>query len=276
MENIYLPEMAVVQEIKEETPQIRTLTIKMAKKQARSVLPGQFMELTIFGSGEFPVSVAAVLNPEATLIQTTIQQVGKATRETARLTPGSKIGIRGPFGNGYPLEAMQGRNICLVTGGVGLAAARQLINYIVANRNRFGEVILLHGARTPGDLIYKDFLFNAEDAHRNNISISVTVDQPDQNWNQTIGPVTELFKKVRVEADNTVAIVCGPGKMMNNVCAGLAQMGLPDDQILLALESRMHCGMGVCGHCAVGYKKVCVDGPIFAYGEVKNNLEKLI
>ncbi|MEQ8201002.1 MAG: FAD/NAD(P)-binding protein [Syntrophomonadaceae bacterium] len=276
MQNIYLPEVATIHEIKQETPKIRTLIIDLEKTQPMRILPGQFIELTVFGFGEFPVSVSGVLNPEGTRIQTTIQQVGKVTEETAKLSPGSKVGVRGPFGNGYPLEAMRGKNICLITGGVGLAAARSLINHILKNRDLFNKVQLLHGAKTPSDLIYREFLFNNEEAHKYRIDINVTVDRPNDRWSWRSGPVTELFNTAVVHADNTIAVICGPGKMIKNVSQHLIEMGFSDDQVLLALESRMHCGIGMCGHCAVGYKKVCVDGPIFEYGEVKNNLENLL
>jgi len=276
LNNLYMPEIALVEEIKDETSKIRTLSISLEKQQAMSILPGQFVELTIFGYGELPISVSAVLGPEGNRFQTTIQQIGKVSAETAKLSPGSKIGIRGPYGNGFPLDTMRGKNVCIITGGVGLAAVRHLINYIVENRDQYGKLHLLHGAKTPSDLIYKDFLFNKGKAEENKIQILVTVDQPDESWDQNVGVVTELFEKASVNTDNTVVVVCGPGVMMKFVSRALSEMGFCDDQILLSMENRMHCGVGMCGHCAVGSKRVCMDGPIFSYADVKNNLEKLL
>lgn len=275
MKNLYMPEIAVVEEIKDETPKIKTLSISLEKPQAMRIIPGQFIELTIFGHGEFPVSVSGVLDPEGNRFQTTIQQIGKVTAETAKLSPGSKVGIRGPFGNGFPLDTLRGKNICIITGGVGLAAVRYLINYILGSRDQYGELHLLHGAKTPSDLIFKEFLFNKEKAEEHRINLLVTVDQPDESWDQNVGMVTGLLKKAAVHSDNTVVVVCGPGVMMKFVSRVLSEMGFGDDQILLSMENKMHCGVGLCGHCAVGPKKVCVDGAVFSYADVKNNLEKL-
>ncbi|SHI81293.1 FAD/NAD(P)-binding protein [Desulfofundulus thermosubterraneus] len=274
MNNLYMPELALVEDIKEETSNIRTLTISLKSRKPFSVLPGQFVELTIFGYGEFPVSVSAVLGPTRDRLQTTIQRIGKVTKETANLSVGSTIGIRGPFGNGFPLAEMKGKNICIVTGGVGLAAVRYLINYIIENRDHYGKLQLLHGARTPGDLIYKDFLFNNEEAQEQGIEILLTVDQPDAGWEGHVGVVTELFKRTTLDPVNTMAVVCGPSIMMKFATQCLANMGFGDDQMLVSMERRMQCGMGMCGHCMVGQKRVCLDGPIFTYGSIKDALER--
>lgn len=274
MKNLFMPELALVEDIKEETPNIRTLTISLDSQKPLSPLPGQFIELTIFGYGEFPVCVSAVLGPKRDRFQTTIQRIGKVTKETASLSVGSMIGIRGPFGNGFPLAEMQGKNICIVTGGVGLAAVRHLITYIVENRNHYGKLQLLHGARTPGDLIYKDFLFNKEKAQEQGIEILLSVDQPDANWKGHVGVVTELFKETTLDPANTMAVVCGPVIMMKFATEHLANLGFSDNQILLSMERRMQCGMGMCGHCMIGQKQVCVDGPIFTYESIKEALER--
>ncbi|MFZ5648328.1 MAG: FAD/NAD(P)-binding protein [Bacillota bacterium] len=274
MKNLYMPELALVEDMKEETPNIRTLTILREGGKPLNSLPGQFVELTVFGYGEFPVSVSAVLGPTGDRFQTTIQRIGKVTKEIGSLGAGSTIGIRGPFGNGFPLAEMSGKNICIVTGGVGLAAVRHLINYIVENRDNYGKLQLLHGAKTPGDLIYKDFLFDREKAQEQDIEILLTVDQPDASWVGDVGVVTELIKKTTLDPANTVAVVCGPSIMMKFTSQCLANIGLADDRILLSMERRMQCGMGMCGHCMCGQKRVCMDGPIFTYGGIKDTLEK--
>lgn len=274
MKNLYMPELARVEDIKEETPNIRTLTISLEGQKPVNSLPGQFVELTVFGCGEFPVSVSDVSGPAGERFQTTVQRIGKVTKEIANLSAGSAIGVRGPFGNGFPLAEMQGKDICIVTGGVGLAAVRHLINYIVENRDQYGKLQLLHGARTPGDLIYKDFLFNKEKAQEQGIEILLTVDQPDAGWEGHAGVVTGLFKRITVDPARTVAVVCGPGIMMKFASQALSDVGFSDGRILLSMERRMQCGMGMCGHCMVGQKRVCLDGPIFTYGSIKDSLEK--
>lgn len=275
MKNLYMPELAVIEEIKDETPKSKTLSIALDKSEPMKIIPGQFIELTIFGSGEFPVSVSGVLDAEGNRFQTTIQQVGKATAETSKLSLGSKVGVRGPFGNGFPLETFRGKNICIITGGVGLAAVKYLANHILEDRDQYGEINLLHGAKTPSYLIFKELLFDKEKAEKQRINIHVTVDQPEDGWNGNVGMVTELLQKTEVPTENAVVVLCGPGVMMKFVSRALSEIGFSDEQILLSLENKMHCGIGLCGHCAIGPKKVCVDGAIFNYADVKNNVEKL-
>lgn len=272
MKNLYMPELAQVENVKEETPNIRTLTISLEGKKPFNSVPGQFIELTVFGYGEFPVSVSA-LGPGDSF-QTTVQRMGKVTKEIANLVAGSTIGVRGPFGNGFPVAEMRGKNICIVTGGVGLAAVRCLINCIIESRDDFGKVQLLHGARTPGDLIFKDFLFNKEKAKEQGIEILVSVDHADAGWDGNVGTVTSLFKQTTIDPANSIAVVCGPSIMMKFTSQHLAEMGFGDDKILLSMERRMQCGMGMCGHCMCGQKRVCKDGPVFTYESIKDTLEK--
>lgn len=276
MENIYMPELASVEEIKQETSNIRTLTISFKNQRSLDSSPGQFVELTLFGYGEFPVSIAGVLGPRKERFQITIQQRGKVTNEIQNLDVGSTIGIRGPFGNSFPMEEMKGKDIYLVTGGIGLAAVRYLLNHLLENRDQYGNLKLLHGARTPDDLIYRDnHIFQNEKDEKNGLEILMAVEHPESHWQGHVGVVTELFNKTEINPSNSIAAVCGPSVMMKSASMGLVDMGFNEDQIFLSMERRMQCGMGMCGHCMVGQERVCLDGPVLSYGGIKGALERI-
>ena len=276
MENIYMPDLASIVEIIEETPNTRTFTISLQDQQPIKAAPGQFVELTIFGHGEFPVSIVDVFGEAEEHFQATVQSRGKVTNEIKKLTVGSTVGIRGPFGNGYPLKDMEGKNILMVTGGIGLSAVRYLINRLLEKRDRYGNLTLLHGAKTPEDLIYRDRgIFKMQKTNGNELEIHVAVEKPDGRWKGHVGMVTELFDKTEISPDDTRVVICGPGVMMQHASAGLVGRGILANQIFLSLERRMQCGMGVCGHCTVGQKRVCMDGPVMSYGSIKDALERI-
>lgn len=276
MGNIYMPELALIEDIKDETQNIRTLTMTYENGKSFEALPGQFVELTIFGYGEFPVSIAAVLGTNRERFQTTIQQRGRVTNEVKNLTPGSIVGIRGPFGKGFPLGKMKGKGLCAVTGGVGLAAVRYLLDHILENRDQYGNLLLLHGARTPGDLIYRDTdIFEKGKAEKEGLEILVAIEHPDNSWKGHVGLVTELFKKTEIDPANTTAVVCGPSAMMKHATTALVDIGFNQDQIFLSMERRMQCGMGMCGHCMVGQKRVCIDGPVLPYRGIREAFENI-
>jgi NAD(P)H-flavin reductase len=276
MKNIYMPDLASVVEIVEETPDTRTFTISLQDKKSIKAEPGQFVEFTIFGHGEFPVSIAGVLGEGGKYFQATVQTRGSVTGEIGKLTVGSTVGVRGPFGNGYPLDDMEGKNILMVTGGIGLSAVTYLINRLLVKRDRYGSLILLHGARTPEDLIYRDAgIFNTRKTNGGGLEIRVAVERPDDGWKGHVGVVTALLAKTAITPKDTRAVVCGPGVMMKNASADLSERGIPDNRIYLSMERRMQCGMGVCGHCMVGQKRVCVDGPVLPYGSIRDALERI-
>jgi len=275
MRNVFMPDLAKIKDVKDETSDIRTLTISMENQGSFKATPGQFIEMTFFGYGEFPVSVSSVLDYNGSF-QTTVQQKGGATNQVKNLTIGATIGIRGPFGNGFSLDVMEGKDIYVVTGGIGLAAVWFLIDALTKKREQYGKLKLLHGARTPLDMLYKDSLvFNKDQAEKRGIEVFLTADSCDQEWQGNIGVVTELFDKVEISPNNAVAIICGPSIMMKFASQGLLDMGFKDSQLLLSMERRMQCGMGFCGHCMLGYKRACLDGPVFNYSEIKDALEKI-
>lgn len=276
MRNLYMPQIATVDAITDETPQIKTLTLTIQNGKGLNARPGQFIQLTIFGSGEFPVSIAPIYGTANKRFQTTVQKIGKVTKEIDNLSVGTKVGIRGPFGNGFPMEKLKGQDILLVTGGVGLSAMLHLIRHIMNKRRQYGKIKLLHGAKKPADIIYKDsdFLLN-KNTNKNELDIALTVDYPDPGWQGHVGVVTDLLKATNIVSGKTVAVVCGPSIMMKFAVVGLIDKGLKKNEIFLSMERRMQCGIGLCGHCMIGPKRVCLDGPIFSFEELSDSMEKI-
>ncbi len=186
---------------------------------------------------------------------------------------GDKVGIRGSFGNGFPVEKMKGSDVLIIAGGIGLAPLRSVIRYILANRAEYGEFTILHGARTPSDRLFKDELSRWADSSE--INLLETVDHPDSSWSGKSGVITTLFKGLTVDPGRTYALVCGPPVMYRFVILECLGRGIPDKQILVSLERHMKCGLGKCGHCQINGVYTCQDGPVFSFNQVKNLEEAL-
>jgi NAD(P)H-flavin reductase len=278
MSNPYLPNLALIKEITKESGNIRTFTVSFKDKTPFDPQPGQFVELSLFGYGEFPVSIAGVVDPSAGVFQVTVRPMGGVTESIADLKVNSTVGIRGPFGKGYPLEKLKSKDVILVAGGVGMASIKYLADYLLKNRNQYGRIILLYGAATPGDLLYQNnpSLYPSEKNQRT-LEAFVTVDNPDSAWKGNVGVVTDLIDKIKpvINIDRSIVAACGPSKMMKAVVDRFIQAGFKGEQLLLSFERRMQCGMGVCGHCMMGEKRVCLDGPVISFEDVKDTLETL-
>ena len=276
MKNPYMPELALITEIKEETPEVKTFTLSLRDGKPFKSKPGQFIELSVFGCGEFPASISAILDEKA-YFQTTLRRIGKVTQKFMDLQVNSTIGVRGPFGSGFPVEEMEGRNVLLIAGGVGLTSIKYLARYLLENRDSYGNLKLLYGAKTPSDLLFRDTfpLADKEEGGKKDLEVLLTVDEADEEWKGNIGVVTELFGKTDLNPENTSVAICGPSIMMKFATARLIDIGFDENQVFLSLERRMQCGIGMCGHCMIGQKRVCLDGPVFAYKDVKDTLERL-
>ena len=266
MKNPYIPDLAVIKGIKDEAPDVKTFKISF-KDGHLKYLPGQFIELTVFGYGEFPTSISSSPVPKKNHFEVTIKKIGDVTNTLHQLKIGSTIGVRGPFGNGFPLSAMKKKDVMIIGGGVGLAPLRSLIYYLLANREKYCDLKLLYGARTSDDILFKDEMKNWD------MEVCLTVDRATEGWTGNVGLVTTLFKWTEIKPENTVAVICGPPIMIKVVSDELLKMDFPEDRIIVSLERLMKCGMGICGHCNIGAKYVCKDGPIFAYGETMKFLE---
>ena len=236
-------------------------------------MPGQFAELSIYGKGESPIGIASSPTQQG-FVEFTVQRAGAivpglVTSALHDMDEGAQIGIRGPLGKSWPIEFLEKKNIVVVGGGFAFTTLRSLINYMLHkdNRSRFGEIIVIYGARTPGLLLYKDELALWE--KRDDIKSIITVDKGDETWKGRQGFVPAVCKEVAPSPANTVTVICGPPIMIKFTLPVFFDLGFSKENILTSLEMRMKCGIGKCGRCNVGYKYVCSDGPVFSLSELE-------
>ncbi len=249
---------------RQETADTMTFVLENADQALPAFAPGQFAMLTGFGVGEVPISVSGLEEgTEAALrLRHTVRAVGAVSGALCDVQPGQFVGVRGPFGTSWDLPSAEGGDVAIVAGGIGLAPLRPLVVAAAAHRDRFRRVVLLIGARTPGDLLCLDEL----DAWREaGIEVSVTVDRPADGWAGSVGVVTTLLGPAKLDPQGTVAFVCGPDVMMRAVADALVGLGLPAARVRVSLERTMRCGAGWCGHCQLGPFLLCRDGPVVTY-----------
>lgn len=258
------PVAHVVTDRWEETHDTFTLVLEQAV--VAPFLPGQFNMLYPFGIGESAISISGNPDDPERLIHT-IRRVGAVTEALGRLQPGDRVGVRGPFGSPWPIDDLDGGDVLFVAGGIGLAPLRPAIYRAGAMRSRFHRVILIVGARTPGDLLYAEEM--REWGARFEIQVEVTVDAPDDGWHGPVGVVTRLIPALDLDAESTTAMVCGPEIMMRFAADDLLAQGLGAGQVLVSMERNMKCAVGFCGHCQFGPFFVCREGPVFAYDRVQ-------
>ncbi len=227
--------------------------------------PGQFNMLYVFGVGEIAISISGDASDRTRLVHT-VRDVGAVSGALARLDVGSAIGVRGPFGTGWPVTAAAGCDVVFVAGGLGLAPLRPAIHHVLAERDRYGRISILVGSRHPDDLLYRREL---EDWRRRlDVDVAVTVDHADAGWHGNVGVVPSLIPKAAFEPSETIAFVCGPEVMMRFTAAALGEAGVPADRIFLSMERNMKCGIGLCGHCQFGPSFVCRDGPVMPFDAI--------
>ncbi len=256
---------ARVTTVQKETHDTFTLTLRPAEGQAlERFAPGQFSMLYVFGVGELPISISGDPEEPDQLIYT-VRSVGQATHSLVSRKPGEVIGVRGPFGTCWPLEAARGKDV-LIVAGIGLAPLRPAIYHILRHREDYVRLLVLYGARSPRDLLYRKQL--AEWAHLPESLVLVTVDYGGLSWRGHVGVVTTLFRHLRLHPAQTVALVCGPEVMMRHVVRQLEDRGVAPEDIYLSMERNMKCGVGFCGHCQLGPYFVCKDGPVFSYRQM--------
>jgi NAD(P)H-flavin reductase len=232
-----------------------------------SFAPGQFNMLYQFGVGEVPISISGDPGKPETLVHT-IRAVGPVTEAMAALKRGAVLGVRGPFGSAWPVDAAEGSDVVLVAGGVGLAPLRPAIYHILANRSRYGRFVILYGARTHRDILFRDQLERW--SSRLDTFVDVTVDRASGDWHGNVGVVTKLLVRRGFDPDNTVAMVCGPETMMRFTIQALNDEGVGDDRIHVSMERNMKCAVGFCGHCQFGGHFVCRDGPVFRFDRIED------
>jgi NAD(P)H-flavin reductase len=229
--------------------------------------PGQFSMLYAFGAGEVPISVSGGLGG-GQLVHT-VRAVGAATGAICDLEPGDSLGVRGPFGTAWPLADAEGGDVVVITGGIGLAPLRPAIEQLAANRDRYGSVSLLYGARSPEEMLYSETLDEWRGA---GIAVETTVDSAPSSWRGRVGLVTKLIDGAELEGERTTAFVCGPEVMMRFVSGALRDRGVRPEAIHVSLERNMKCAIGHCGHCQLGHRFVCKDGPVFSLDRIETLL----
>lgn len=272
MENPYIPFFMKIEDVILETEdrKIKTFILVFINKEDEkrfSYTPGQFAEVSVFGKGEAPFGMASTpTRPER--LEFSVSTIGVVTGALHNLKKGDVVGVRGPLGNGYPLERFKGKGLLLIGGGFGFSTLRSLTNYIIHDQNRtaFGNLTIIYGARKPGLLLYKADLEAWKE--RPDINLHLTVDQEADGWEGHVGLVPHVTRTLAPNPENTLAVVCGPPVMMKFTLPVLKELGFKDNDILFSLEMRMKCGIGKCGRCNIGSKYVCTDGPVFCQSEL--------
>jgi sulfhydrogenase subunit gamma (sulfur reductase) len=282
-ENPYVPNIATITKIKDLTSDIKNFTIQFDEQKLKEnwdFKPGQFVELSAFGYGEVPLSISSAPTIKGQF-EVALRNSGKVTAAFHKMKVGDKIGVRGPYGNWWPYEKAKGQNVTIISGGIGLAAVSNLLRYMIANRSDYKKIQLLYGALVPNALVFAD---EYEQWRQAGVDVHITVDRRVENWNGNVGIVTCLFNQqstpesasecegVKIPEDATL-IICGPPIMIHFASIELVKSGFKPENIYLSLEGHMKCGIGKCGHCNIGPKYVCKDGPVFTYAE-KKALEK--
>lgn len=232
-------------------------------------LPGQFNMLYAFGAGEAPISISGDAEGRRALVHT-IRTVGTVTQALRALRPGDAVGVRGPYGTAWPLDAAAGRDLVIVAGGIGLAPLRSAIYSVLAHRARYGRIVVMYGTRTPDDLLYRHELERWR--ARLDVDVHVSVDRAPRGWHGHVGVVTTFIRKAHFEPDRTAALVCGPEVMMRMAALELERAGVSASSIFVSLERSMKCGIGLCGHCQLGPAFVCSEGPVMPYERVRRLL----
>ena len=274
LHNPYLPQPCRIVGSTPQTDDTMLFKVRLEDNQLAESFdhkPGQFVQVSVMGAGECPISIASSPTRHGT-IDLCIRKAGRVTDSFHDLGQNALFGLRGPYGNGYPVEVMEGNNLLIVAGGLGMAPLRSLLWYALDHRDRFKDVILMYGTSNQNDFLFKGELLSL--MSRNDIQTLLAVAEDiDGSWKGEVGFVTDLFDHAELDADNTYAAICGPPVMYRYVIEKLLDEGFSKGRILMSLERKMKCGIGKCVHCSVGFKYTCIDGPIFTYWDAINMRE---
>jgi NAD(P)H-flavin reductase len=270
--NPYLPWLADIDEIRDEVigeRAIKTFRLSFqddAVQKRFQYSPGQCIMVSVFGEGECMFAISSSPT-ERGYLEVSVMNLGKVTSVLHQCEVGDTLGVRGPYGNGFDVDTWKGKNIVFIGGGIGQAPLRSLIQYMVDNREDYGKLDVIYGARTSNDLCYKQELFDLE--KNDSVDVHISIDVEEDGWTRFVGFVPDNLLQVAPSPDNAIAITCGPPIMIHFVIQNLLQLGFEEDQIYTTLEMRMKCGIGKCGRCNIGNVYVCKDGPVFSYAQLK-------
>lgn len=273
MSNPYQPHLATIDEIREEVVgerAIKTFRMSFQDEDVRknfSFIPGQCVMVSLLGEGEcmFAISSSPTENG---YVEVSVMRLGKVTSALHESEAGDILGVRGPYGNGFDVDAWKGKNLVFIGGGIGQAPLRSLIRYALDNKEKYGKLDVIYGARTTNDLCYKKEFDELE--KRKDVNFHLSIDVEEEGWKKFVGFVPDNLLKVKPSPKNTIAITCGPPIMIKFVIQNLLKLGFSEEQIFTTLEMRMKCGIGKCGRCNIGNLYVCKDGPVFSYKQLKN------
>lgn len=270
MKNEYIPHPVLIESIRQESFDTKTFKLVFENEalvRSFTYKPGQFVEVSLLGIGEAPISITSSPDRKG-FLELTIRAAGKLTKAINNLEPGDRIHVRGPYGNTFPFEEVKGNDLYFIAGGIGLPPLRSLINSVFDNREDFGKVTILYGAKTPDEFCFKEELKTWQGII--DTEVLLTVDNPDDTWDGNVGVVTKLMEKTHMSPSNGAAFVCGPPIMIRFVIEKLTHTGFIDENIYVTMERHMKCGIGKCGHCNIGGLFICVDGPVFSYKQLKD------
>ena len=273
--NPYRPWPARITSIVDLTEKEKLFELRLIDEEVRDAFvfdAGQFVEVSIFGVGEAPISISSAPSKQG-FIELCVRKAGDVTGALHAKQCGDIVGLRGPFGRGFPFQEMKGHDVLLVAGGLGIAPLKSLINHIHDERHDFGRVTILLGARNPSEILFRRQFDMWR--HRDDFDLVMTVDEPDATWDGEVGLVTKLFERLEIDAGNTFGAICGPPVMYRYVIDEMRGKEMDADRIYVSFERRMKCGIGKCGHCGVGHQYACIDGPVFNYWEAMNLQEAI-
>jgi sulfite reductase subunit B len=271
--SLYLPVRARIAEVRPLTRLEKLYRIELPDGMSLQHQPGQFVEVSVLGVGEAPISISSSPSRSNGTFELCVRRAGDVTSALHALEAGDTIGLRGPLGHGFPIQRFHGKDLLFAPGGLGLAPLRSLIQQVLDDRRNFGKVTILYGARHPSELLFTEELQAWSELP--GVEVHTTVDRPDEEWKGNVGVITTLFSRVSLYARNTVAVTVGPPVMYRFVLMELLGKGIPEANIWLSLERRMKCGVGKCGHCQMNHLYACLDGPAFCYDQIRHLEEAL-
>ncbi len=274
LENPLLPHLARLLDAVDLTPDVKLFKIELIEPKVRDNFrykPGQFIFISAFGTGESPFGLTSVDYRNGPL-EVAVRRVGTVTNSLHELEPGAIVGVRGPYGNQFPLEDYKGKNIFIIGGGIGFAPLRPIILTILDHRDDYASLLILNGARTPQDLVFASEFDTWAASSRTRLEL--TVDAADQSWTGRVALIPAVVKELNLSPENAIAIICGPPIMIHFTLIELKKLGFADNQIVTTLESKMKCGVGKCARCNIGEKYICQDGPVFTMEQISHLLEQ--
>ncbi len=272
--NPFIPHLATIQSVTDLTSDVKLFRIELndpAVQENFDYKPGQFAFVSAFGIGESPFCITSVAHLSEGL-EFAIRRVGTVTNSLHELEEGAIVGVRGPYGNNFPLKDYEGKNIFIIGGGIGMAPLRPVINFILGHRDSYGDLLVINGARTPQDLVFAPEFDTWSQSP--NAKLELTVDRGDENWTGRVDLVPNVVKEIKPSPENTIAITCGPPIMIRFTLAALKELGFAPRQIVTTLEGNMKCGLGKCARCNVGDKYICKDGPVFNFEQISSLFEE--